>query len=254
MMDYEKLVNLATDLGCRLMTSGAEIYRVEDSVSRVLTAYGVESPEIFALPNCLIVSINTPDGRPVTRMRRIAAHGTDIEDLDIYNAICRELCADKPDVGEALELLTLIPSRRRSFKPWVILTGYSTATAFFTLLFGGGLVDAFTALICGAAVGLCLMFGSKLMGRNSFFRTVVCSAVGAFLALLFVRLGIGKDVDTITIGVLMLLVPGVAPTNAMREILAGDIYSGLSRTAEAILTAGAIALGAAAGIALDMTL
>ena len=252
-MDYEKLVNLATDLGCRLMASGAEIYRVEDSVSRVLTAYGVESPEIFALPSCLIVSINTPDGRPVTRMRRIGPHGTDIEELDIYNAICRELCADRPEVGEALEMLTLIPAKHRSFKPGMILCGYAAATTFFTLLFGGGLLDAVSSMICGAAVGLCLMFGSKWMGRNSLFRTVVCSAVAAFLALLLSRFGLGRDVDTVTIGVLMLLVPGVALTNAMREILAGDIYSGLSRTAEAILTAGAIALGVAAGIALDMT-
>ena len=77
-MDYDKLLNLGTELGCRLMESGAEIYRVEESVRRLLTAYGVE-PQVFAIPNCLIVSVNTPEGHPLTRMCRIPAHGTDIE-------------------------------------------------------------------------------------------------------------------------------------------------------------------------------
>ena len=73
-MDYDKLLNLGTELGCRLMESGAEIYRVEESVRRLLTAYGVE-PQVFAIPNCLIVSVNTPEGHPLTRMCRIPAHG-----------------------------------------------------------------------------------------------------------------------------------------------------------------------------------
>ena len=53
---------------------------------------------------------------------------------------------------------------------------------------------------------------------------------------------------------LMLLVPGVALTNAMREIVAGDTYSGLSRTAEAILIATGIALGAAVGLGIGYIL
>ena len=62
--------------------------------------------------------------------------------------------------------------------------------------------------------------------------------------------GLGESVDVVTISTLMVLVPGVALTNAMREIMAGDTFSALSRTADAILVASAIALGAAAGQAL----
>ncbi|RAZ53264.1 threonine/serine exporter, partial [Klebsiella oxytoca] len=68
-MDYEKLLNMAAELGYQLMYSGAEIYRVEESARRLLQAYGVEAPEVFAIPNCLIVSVATPEGQPVTRMR-----------------------------------------------------------------------------------------------------------------------------------------------------------------------------------------
>lgn len=41
-MDYDRLLNLTTDLGYQLMASGAEIYRVEESMHRVLNAYGLE--------------------------------------------------------------------------------------------------------------------------------------------------------------------------------------------------------------------
>ena len=72
------------------------------------------------------------------------------------------------------------------------------------------------------------------------------------LALLLTRVGVGENVDAITIGTLMVLVPGMALTNAMREIMAGDIISGVNRTAEAILTATAISLGVVISLAIGM--
>lgn len=248
-MNYDKLLNIAVELGCRLMSSGAEIYRVEESVRRLLQAYGLESPDVFAIPNCVIVSVATPTGHPITRMRRIAAHGTDIELLERCNDLCRSLCAHRPPVEEAQALLDGL-SGCPVYAPWQVLLGYGIAPAFFSPLFGGGAADALSAMLGGLAVGFCLLYGTKLIGSNSFFRTAICSAVASLASLLLVRLGIGQNLDTVTISVLMVLVPGVALTNAMREIMAGDMISGLSRAAGSILTAAAIAIGSAVGLAI----
>lgn len=248
-MDYDKLLNTSVELGCRLMSSGAEIYRVEESVRRLLQAYGLDSPEVFAIPNCVIVSVTTPEGHPITRMRRIAGHGTDIELLERCNELCRRLCVQRPPVEEAQTLVSALADHARQYAPWQVLCGYGLAPAFFAPLFGGGVGDTLAALLGGLAVGLCLLYGSRLIGSNGFFRTAVCSALGALVSLLLVRLGLGQSLDTVTISVLMILVPGVALTNAMREIMAGDIISGLSRAAESILTASAIAIGSAMGLA-----
>ena len=248
-MDYDKLLNISVELGCRLMSSGAEIYRVEESMRRLLQAYGLESPDVFAIPNCVIVSIATPEGHPVTRMRRIAAHGTDIEMLERCNDLCRRLCAQRPPIEEARELLDGL-SDCPVYPLWKVLLGYGIAPAFFSPIFGGGLADALGAMLGGLAVGFCLLYGTRLIGSNSFFRTAICSAVAALASLLLVRLGIGQSLDTVTISVLMVLVPGVALTNAMREIMAGDMISGLSRAAGSILTAAAIAIGSAVGLAI----
>lgn len=243
-MDYNQLLNMGADLGRLLMTSGAEIYRTEESVNRLLTAYGLD-PQVFSIPTCLIVSVNTPEGTPVTRMCRIPAHGTDMELLERCNALCRRLCREVPPVEEAQRLVDELDKHCKRFSARTVLLGYAAAPAFFALFFCGGIRDSLSAAVAGLAVGACVLFGRRFIGSNIFFRTVVCSAVAALTALLLVRAGLGQNLDAITIGTLMVLVPGMALTNAMREIMAGDIVSGLSRTAETLLVATAIALGTA---------
>ena len=61
-MEYNLLLDLATDLGYRLAMSGAETFRVEESINRLLSAYGIPS-ETFAIPNCVTVSILTENRR-----------------------------------------------------------------------------------------------------------------------------------------------------------------------------------------------
>ena len=69
-MDYAKLLDTAMELGYRLAMCGAETYRIEESVNRIMAAYGIQA-ECFAIPNCLHASIQDEDGNPITRMRRI---------------------------------------------------------------------------------------------------------------------------------------------------------------------------------------
>ena len=227
-MDYDRLITLGAELGRLLMTSGAEIYRVEESVNRLLSAYGLE-PQVFAIPNCLIVSLTTPQGHPVTRM---------------CNQLCRRLCQSPPAVEEAQALVDVLP-QRRVYPAGVVLAGHVLAAAFFALFLGGGLADGFAAAFCGLAVSLLMLYGQRLTGSNQFFRTAVCAAAAAGLALMLVRSGVGNSVEAVTIGTLMLLVPGISLTNAMREIMGGDVISGVNRMAEVILVATAIALGSA---------
>jgi uncharacterized membrane protein YjjP (DUF1212 family) len=49
--------------------------------------------------------------------------------------------------------------------------------------------------------------------------------------------------DKIMIGDIMLLIPGIAMTNSIRNMLVGDTISGIMRLIESLLWAGALALG-----------
>lgn len=241
-MDYDKLLNLGTELGRRLMSSGAEIYRVEESIRRLLQAYGLTTGEVFAIPNCIIASLVTPEGQVLTRVRRMPSHGTDIYQLERCNDLCRRLCVETPPLDEAERRMDDLLSSRRYYSFPAQLLAYFVGAAAFVPFFGGTWRDALCGGLCGVAIGLCLTFLSRL-GTNLFFKTVAGGTVSGLLALGLRVVGLGQNVDFITIGALMILVPGVLFTNAMRDIMAGDMMAGISKAAEALLIGMAIALG-----------
>ena len=244
--EYEELLNLGAELGYELMISGAEVYRVEDSVSRLLRAYGTATGEVFAIPNCLIVSLNGAGNEPLTRIRRIPPHGTDIDRLERCNSLCRQLCRETPDCRAALGRLEELRRTSRGYTPLMALAGYFIGAFGFCLFFGGTVTDAVFSGLCTLALGLCL----RLSGSNAFFKTIAASTVSAFLALAMARLGPNISSDLIIIGALMALVPGVCFTSALRDIMAGDMVTGLSNAAEGILIGVAVAIGTGAAMAL----
>lgn len=120
----------------------------------------------------------------------------------------------------------------------------------FYRVYGGTLLDTLCGGLCGLAVGVWMLWASPRLRFNNLFQTLIGAAIASLLALVLVHMKIGGQLEAITIGTLMVLVPGMALTNAMREIMVGDIFSGLSRTAESILTATAIALGVMVSLAI----
>ncbi len=253
-MDYNGLLNLGTELGRQLMASGAEISRVEDSILRLMQAYDIPDAQVFAIPNCLIVCLTAPNAEPITRICRIPAHGIDLDHLELCNALCRKLCQEHPPLDEALAQVAHIAKVRPAYREKIIILGHFLVGAFFTPFFGGGLLDSLCGGLCGVAIALSTRLLRRIAGPSVFFHTLLSAAVSSLLAQLLVRFGAAGNVDAITIGALMLLVPGVSLTTAMREVMAGDIVSGITRMAEAVLTATAIALGTGAALALGQFL
>jgi len=247
-LELGKLLNLGAEMGYRLMLSGAEIYRTEDSVRRLLAAYGLPGADVFAIPSCLIVSLNKEDGEPITRVRYVSPHGTDLELLEEYNSVCRGLCREIPDYEQAMQRLKAVEHRARSFPMHVRMVGYFMIAAFFCLFFKGGLTDALLSGLCGVVGGACAIALSGT-GSNNFFRTIAASAVSALPALILGDLP-GLHPDAVIAGAYMSLLPGLAFTTALRDIMAGDMLSGLTKAAEGILIAVAIVLGAGAAMGL----
>ena len=244
-MNYSALLDLATDLGYELAMCGAETFRIEESINRILKTYDVTS-EVFAIPNCLIVSIETPEGKLMTRMRRIGYHGNDLDGVECFNAICRAICNRKPSMEEAREWLNSNHLIRRNFSVPVYLLGNVLGAFGFAFFFGGNLTDALLAGICGLVLGLMGRFMGT-MKTNPFFKTITSSFVMACIAYAMAGLGLTNTVDAVIIGSLMILVPGLLFTNAMRDIIYGDTNSGVNRIVQVLLIAMAIALGTAAG-------
>lgn len=240
-MEHEKLLDMATDLGYELSISGAETYRVEESVYRILTAYGVES-EVFAIPNCLIVSITNPEGQPMTYMRRIGVHGNDLDAVERYSALSRRICAERPDPEDAMKLLNQARQARRDHHWAAVLLGYFLASAAFGIFFGGNLLDALIGGLGGAMAGASIMLMERFKANN-FFNTMLGSFPLAFIPYFFGAMGWIQNPDAAIIGAVMTLIPGLLFTYAMRDIIYGDTNSGVNRIVQVLLIAVAIACG-----------
>lgn len=248
-MDHNQLLAVAADLGYGLLESGAEIYRVEEAIQRLLHAYGIIQADPFVIPNCIIVSFATPEGEVLTQVRRMPSHGTDVDLLERYYDLGRRLCRETPPLGEAHAALEEIRRTRRSYSLPVLLSAYFIGTAAFAVFFGGSLRDAFCGGLCGLSVGLAL-YAMTILHANLFFKSMLGSALAAFLALALTFLGLGEHPQIITIGAFMALVPGIIFTNAIRDVMAGDMVAGLSKIADALLTGVAVALGAGCALTL----
>ena len=243
-MDYNALLDMSTDLGYELAMAGAETFRVEESISRCLAAYGVQA-EVFAIPNYLVVSIITQDGQPITRMRRIGHHGNDLDAVERFSGLSRAYCNRRPDPIEGKKWLELVRSQRRFYSKAMLYAGNFIGSLGYCLFFGGSFIDGLCAGLCGMVVGL----ANRLLDSwkaNNFFQTIAASYFMALLAYGMGALGICRNPDAATIGALMILVPGLLFTNAMRDIIYGDTNSGINRIVQVLLIAVALALGTAA--------
>lgn len=243
-MDYNLLTDVATELGYQLAMSGAETFRIEESINRIMAAYGIQA-EVFAIPNCLHVSAETVDGTPITRMRRIGQHGNDLDSVEKFSNLSRKICAQCPDPKTAELWLEETKQTRRSYSLPFCLLGSFLGAGGFSILFGGSLLDGLYGGICGLLVGLINRFMDK-QNANLVFKTITASFFMALLAHFTGFLNISRNTDTVIIGALMILVPGLLFTNAMRDIIYGDTNSGINRIVQVFLIAAAIALGTGA--------
>ncbi len=223
---------------------GAETYRVEESINRILNAYGVDS-RVYSVPNSLIITILVPGQPPLTQLCRIERKGTDLDAVEQYSNLGRRICAQTPDLQTAMQWVQETEAKRKHYKLPIVLLGYILVAWGFSVFFGGSLMDS----LCAGACGLLLGFAEYFMGKrqtNVFFQKIAAAFIMAVLAYTICALGLIPNVDASVIGTLMLLVPGLLFTNAMRDIIFGDTNSGTNRVVETLLIGVAVALGTAA--------
>ena len=116
------------------------------------------------------------------------------------------------------------------------------------MFFGGSWRDGIGAAIVGLVLSLLDRIETRAI--NQMAKTVLLSFVLGLMSFAVVRLGIGQDLGFVTIGTIMLLIPGVDTGNALRDLLCGNLISGSLRIVQSVLLAVMIAFGYAASILL----
>ena len=229
------------DIGQAMLQSGAEVSRVEDSLRRICLAYGAERADVFTITSNIMVTMYSRQYGALTQIRRVAGQQYDLHRLELLNLLCRRICAERLTLEETERALDAIRDEPQYSFPVQLLT-FALISASFSLFFGGSAQDA----AASGGIGAVLKVMDQAIRRteaNAFLSALLCSCLGGLLAALSVRIGLGRNVDMISIGNIMLLIPGIALTNSLRDMFSGNTISGLMRFIEAVLLALVIACG-----------
>lgn len=240
----KKILMVAVYAAEIMMKNGAEIYRVEDTVTRICNAGRIYNVEVFATPTGIFVSMDSGDENddPLTYIKRIHETGTNLSKISKVNHFSREFFTTDLSVEEGMEILKNIDSEEEY--PYTLrMLAAAMVCWSFTLIFGGSAIDSLVAIISGlTCYTLSLLF--RKLNINSFIRCFCCCGLAAFIALSATASLPGTSYDPIIIGTIMLFVPGAAITNSIRDFLSGDMLAGIARLMEALLTAIGLACGA----------
>ncbi|MGV3487523.1 MAG: threonine/serine exporter family protein [Tuberibacillus sp.] len=238
---FDDVMDVCMLAGKIMLQSGAETYRVEDTMMRMGKALTNHSSHSYVTPTAIIFSV---DGSNSTKMARIVERTTDLQKVVLVNQISRKVCLYEMTLSEARINLQGIEQTKHSFPVWLQILVAAIASSCFLIMFGGVSRDLLPAFITGGLGYTSFIYFNRLI-KVHFFAEFLASFIIGCTAFLLTRIGFGVQFDTITIGSVMSLVPGLLITNAIRDLMAGHLVSGISKGAEAFLTAFAIGTGIA---------
>ena len=252
MSEEEQLVADVLDIGEGMLLSGAEVSRVEDAVIRLLHAYGSVKTDVITILSNIEVTATFPEGERITELRRIRAAEYDIDyrALESWNALSRRLCASPLDRTarqreiEGIRAECLATKKRKCLRA----AGYILSAAVFTMFFGGGIEQALAAACGGGVLYGCSRLFDKLYLQN-LLKIFLLSFIGGVLCIPPALLKL--EVGPIAVGYIMLVIPGVAITVSVRDMLTGDTISGALRMLESLVSTCFIGIGLAVAMLLS---
>ena len=241
------ILSMVLDIAEKMLICGAEINRVEDTIYRICSAYGAEHIEAFTIPSLITAEITLPNGDHSSMVRRVYYSENNLARIEELNALSREICESPIDPKEAKIRAEQTKYQHKYSKAFRYL-GAMLATSSFTLFFGGNGFD----MIATSIVAFVMTFYDfhKVKKFNRLLNILIPAFIGGSLSILLVKAGVGQNLDKVMIGSIMLLIPGIALGNSIRDLLCGDVISGAVRFLHSILLASAIALGYFTSIAL----
>ena len=239
--EWEERLALVLDIAEQMVISGAEVARTEYSVRRICKSFGAVRTEALSITTSLIVTVYYDEYGSVTQTRRVEKFAYNMDRLEKMNELSREICDKKLTIEEGRKRFSeLMSEKYYSFHTQILF--FMLIAFTFTLFFGGSIKDALVSSFIAIIFKYIDEFARKIE-INKFIPIVASSLLGGFLAIMAVRAGLADSVGKVSIGDVMLLIPGIMLTNSLRDMFGGDTITGGIRFIEATLIAVMIAVG-----------
>lgn len=246
---YKKdVLRLATFIGHLMLSNGAETYRVNDTVKRICSSRGFNHINVFVAPNTIIVSDDRFDG--YTFMKVIENRCINLNKIDMLNDFSRKFVNQldmtiDDAINEIKNLDEKSPYNRMELNIWTAIGSSS-----FAALVGGDNVLTFILTLITSVMAMIIYDKVKKISNIPVFATLVSAIIIGFCGVGLVELGVLNTPKMLIVGSIMPLLPGVPFIKAVRDLVSGELMSGVGRAFEAAIIATAIAVGV--GIAMNM--
>lgn len=238
----ERIVALVVLAGEIMLRNGAETSRVEETMIHMAQACGAVKVESFVIPTGVFVTVTDSNNRSLTTMRRVHDRTINLDRIAKVNELSRRLVEHTVTSDVAWSLLERIAKERTGFSLGPSILASGVVGSGFAVLQNAQWGEAIIAFFIAAFVRFIAHVVSQLHGVRftfEFLGAMAAATAGVAANLLWPE--ISRDI--VVVGGIIPLVPGVAITNAISDVIAGDLLSGLSRGLEAVLTSTAVAMG-----------
>ncbi|UQS84237.1 threonine/serine exporter family protein [Bombilactobacillus thymidiniphilus] len=241
MQQEDKLMEVCLLAGRILIESGSEMYRVEDTMKHIADCGDVVSSAAFTSLTGVLASFQKA---PYTRFMQIDHRGIDMHRISQVNTLSRAFEHQEISLDTFHKKLLVILKEPKLFSLLVQTLGAGLESACLMIIFTQ-LYDwwDFPAAFILGALGYWLSIIVNQRLRIRFMGELLGAFVIAITAIVLVQHDLGQNLNNIIIGAVMPLVPGVPMTNALRDLIEGNILAGTERGVESLGVVGAIAVG-----------
>ncbi|MFA9462935.1 MAG: threonine/serine exporter ThrE family protein [Velocimicrobium sp.] len=246
MSESQKKLNLAILAGELLLKNGAEIFRVQQTVTLILETFEITDYNVYVVSNGIFTTVNENMEDSYSSVRHVPLGSVNLGKIAMVNQISREVCEKTCSMELAFKRLETC-SRPEEYTPKLLVAACGMGSACFCYLFGGKIFGCLFAFFMGLILQIFLNV-AKERELSKFITSIIGSTIVTFLSALTVQLFPTIAFDSVVIGAIISLVPGVAFTTSIRDFFNGDYLSGGIHLIDALLTAICIAVGVAAGI------
>jgi uncharacterized membrane protein YjjP (DUF1212 family) len=248
-IEVKKIVEIALNAGEILLVNGAETYRVEETIEKICNSYGV-SCECISLATGIFIAAKHENNELVSSLKRIKQRRVDLYRIELINSFSRNLSLKPISYDEAMKTLKEIEAA--PYFSYKVRTFAACMTAFiYTLFFQGSFYDSLVAFFVSGITYVML----EKISEVGFFQFFEYYLAGFFIGSvsMFAEVVIpGINKSNVITGAIMILLPGVALTNGIKDALYGDFTSGLAKFGEAMLVITAVGAGIGTSLAIGL--
>jgi uncharacterized membrane protein YjjP (DUF1212 family) len=242
-------IQFVVELARRLHQYGATAARLEAAIDSVSARLDLECNSL-STPTSIILSFSDRSRgegalAEITQVIRIPPGEVNLRLLSEVDAIADQVIDGMLDIGEGFARIHALRTQRTMRNRVRTTVSYGIASAAVAAILHTTWADIEAAGAIGLVTGALAMvsdgrprLNASFEAISALFATFVATAVGAWWVPL--------DVKSVVLASLIVLMPGISLTTAVRELSTQHLISGVARLAGAVMTLLKLAFGALA--------